>query len=389
MLASPSGLASPEMGQAGLAGIAGLTTAVTTPGRTPPSGPAQRTRHHEATATLRGTATVAHGARTTLLATRMATHGVRASLDATGAHAVTHGARASLKGTRTRAHGSRGTLRRRVTTVHSARATLRIRRTVTAGSRALLRARKTRAHGVAANLQGALVENFGPRVTPGVSPGVSLVVVASSSPGAGVTVTGKDILATVTSVGEGATFVDCVLRGGIRITNDKHFTLRNCRVGVPGQRSGEDGIAFDNFEAYACDIMGFSDGAKINGLDVIMEDCRVRTWGATGDHNDGLQNNAGTGNVTIRYCDIDADPVNGLGGANAAFFWSDGATGLCILEYNLFAGGGFVVRCDDSGTFRVRHNRWVRNGFFGTHTADGTILEWTDNAFLGGGVIDL
>lgn len=232
---------------------------------------------------------------------------------------------------------------------------------------------------------------FGPRVAPGITPGTTLRQVTNYTPAAGETVTGLDILQPVTSSGDGATFINCRLRSGLIITGPAHVTLRNCQLGMPdGSTTNLYGIALahHNWQAYACDILGFGDGARIAGGAQLLEDCRIRLWGRAGDHNDGVQayGPGETATAVIRHCDINGTAVNGAGGANAALFWADNTLGTCLIENNLLTGGGYTLRCHDSGRFTVRHNRW-RDGTWAygpALTTGGTILEWTDNQTLAG-----
>lgn len=138
------------------------------------------------------------------------------------------------------------------------------------------------------------------------------------------------------------------------------FTLNWCTVDRPGT-AGDDGINFTNYTAYRCNIGGSSDGAKING-NIVMRECYVRTKSQGGlDHNDGLQNNGGSGPVLIERCNIDVRPVNGGGGVNGAFFSADGMSGTTTLTDNWFAGGQYVIRLHENGVYVVNGNQ-VLNG---------------------------
>lgn len=133
------------------------------------------------------------------------------------------------------------------------------------------------------------------------------------------------------------------------------FNLDYCTIDTPGAAQ-DDGIHYQDYTANRCRIGGSSDGAKTNG-NVTLTECYIRCEGQdSADHNDGTQNVGGAGPVTIQRCNIDCRPTNGIGAPNAALFAADGFSGLQTWNDNLVAGGGYVMRLYENGTYNVQGN---------------------------------
>lgn len=140
------------------------------------------------------------------------------------------------------------------------------------------------------------------------------------------------------------------------------FTLNWCTV-ESDTSDGGDGINYANYTAYRCRIGGSSDGAKING-NVTMTECYVRTRSQdSADHNDGLQNNGGSGPVSIIRCNIDCRPVNGGGGVNCAIFSADGMSGTVTITDNYLQGGQYLMGLHENGDYIVNGN-WGLSGSY-------------------------
>lgn len=149
------------------------------------------------------------------------------------------------------------------------------------------------------------------------------------------------------------------------------FTANWCTV-ASAASDGGDGMNYNNYTAYRCRIGGSTDGAKING-NVTMTECYVRTMSQdSADHNDGLQNYAGSGNVTIVRCNIDCRPVNGGGGANCAIFSADGMTGTVTITDNYLMGGSYLLGLHENGYYIVNGN-WGLAGSYAYGPVDATL----------------
>lgn len=151
-----------------------------------------------------------------------------------------------------------------------------------------------------------------------------------------------------------------------------------------------------NFSATRSQILGSSDGVRFaSGYnDVLIENyIRLKAQGPT-DHNDGIQMYVPTGGGTILRNNIDARPVGGGGGTNAAIFIADNATGTYEIRDNYLAGGGFTLRLHESGYYRATGNIIEKDSYvYGpfTHGASipGAFLEWLNNKTSDGAIISL
>jgi hypothetical protein len=171
------------------------------------------------------------------------------------------------------------------------------------------------------------------------------------------------------------TLTACRTKGGWACSDDgaTGSILNWCTTDTDGQSAGDDGIWYDSYTAYRCSIRGCSDGAKING-NVTMTECYIRCRAQdSADHNDGCQNYAGSGPVTIQRCNVDARPEGGSGGPNAALFAADGANGLMTWNDNLLAGGGYVMRLYENCTYICQGN-WVIDNSWDYSPADRAVI---------------
>lgn len=189
-------------------------------------------------------------------------------------------------------------------------------------------------------------------------------VLLSSLVANGGTVSKRYFAAGVTIDRDNVTFVACKFNGEVSGHNggaDRPFTLSYCTILTTGA-AGDQGISFTNYAADRCNISGCSDGAKINGNCSITESyirCKAQD---SSDHNDGVQNFAGAGDVTIARCNVDVHPVNDFGtlNGNAALFSADGAVGKMIWNDNLLASGGYTMRLYENCTYECQGN-WIIN----------------------------
>jgi|SRR5215510_8444123 len=234
----------------------------------------------------------------------------------------------------------------------------------------------------------------------GVPAGTSLTTVAGDVELStnGETYTGKLVQGTILVRATNVTIRNCRVRSGINSYYagvDYNPTIEDCDIGAaddgtaPTSHRGDDGIRFSSWTARRCVIEGFSDGAKING-GCTLEDSWVRVHFVSGDHNDGVQNNGGSGAVVVRRCNIDARPTNNSSeSGNAAIFSADGVSGTTTFTKNLVAGGGYTVRLHENGTYIVTDNKLVRGSYqFGTHSlVGGTISQWSGNTFSDNGQV--
>jgi hypothetical protein len=229
----------------------------------------------------------------------------------------------------------------------------------------------------------------------GVPAGVSLTVVNGdvTLSTAGMIYDAKDVRGAIIVTANNVTIKRSKVRDGIKITNNKGLVVEDTELGpVTGKGGLDDGIAFSDYTCRRCDIHNFSDGGKING-NVTIEDSWIHDFPyKPGDHNDALQNNAGSGNVTIRHSNIDIRSFEGStlkDAGNAAIFMAkDNGTisGHMIIENNLLAGGGYTLQLRDLAGYSavVRGNHFVRGSYtWGTHILDSPSSNavWENNVY--------
>lgn len=170
------------------------------------------------------------------------------------------------------------------------------------------------------------------------------------------------------------------------------FTIEDSTVGAAGTcaATGEGAIGSDHYSARRVEIQGYSDGFRVSGNDVLIQDSFVDLCDMTGAHSDGIQGYFGGTNVRLLHNTIDARvrPEN----ENAAIFFSDDSRGAEVRD-NLLVGGGYTLRLHDEtaakkpqdvATYTVSGNRIVDGGWgYGPVSVDdclrGRAITWSDN----------
>lgn len=210
---------------------------------------------------------------------------------------------------------------------------------------------------------------------------------------AGMVYDAKDVRGTMYVRANNITIKRTKAKNGIQIRaweGISGLVIEDSEIGPDSGSGGDDGVAFYNYTCRRCDIHGFSDGAKVNG-NVLIEDSWIHgLYQKSGDHNDGLQNHGGGGNVTIRHSNIDVRPSNVSDKGNAAIFMADNPTGTMTVDNNLLAGGQYTLQFLDSDGYTViaRGNHFVRSSYaLGTHRLhpNGNNVTWENNVFSDNG----
>lgn len=201
----------------------------------------------------------------------------------------------------------------------------------------------------------------------------SSLVNASSLTSSGGTISKHDFALNGINIDIPCTLVACRLSGNVQSPGNvaSDFVMNWCTVSDFDGTVGDYGVGYDSYTLYRCNIGGNSDGIKAGGHCVVTE-CYIRTKGqSSADHNDGMQDSFGNGNVDIIRCNIDPRPVNNLGGANGALFAADSSVGVQTWTDNFLAGGGYVLRMNESCTYVVNGN-WILNGSWAYDTYNHT-----------------
>lgn len=173
------------------------------------------------------------------------------------------------------------------------------------------------------------------------------------------------------------------------------LTLNYCTIDPPTNTTWPYSLGPDNFVATRCNIGGSMDGVNFGGgshKNVLIENyIRVKMRDAD-DHNDGVQSYFASGGGTVLRNNIDARPVGGGGGPNAAFFIADSTEGEYEVRDNYLLGGGYTLRLHENAYYRVTGNIIEKDSYsFGpVNTANAradAFLEWSNNKLSDGTVL--
>lgn len=193
-------------------------------------------------------------------------------------------------------------------------------------------------------------DNTGPAAGGYTLADVIQTVRASNAPGGAYT--GKRFTRGII-IDSPVTLIGCEVDGTID-TQGNLVRLEWCTIRPT--TPGDWAVGPTNFSAYRTQLLGCSDGARMNGgaKGSTLIECYVRCAAQSGsDHNDGVQNYDGSGAVVVLRCNVS---VAGLPGANAALFSADGAKGSTSWVDNWTAGGGYVIRAYEDTSYVIRGN---------------------------------
>lgn len=203
---------------------------------------------------------------------------------------------------------------------------------------------------------------------------------------AGAIIDAKDVRGKIYVRANNVTIKRTKATGGIQIRSDLGNTglvIEDTEMGPSSGSGGDDGISFDNYTCVRCNIHNFSDGGKLNGNVTIVDSYIHDLYQKSGDHNDGLQNYAGSGNVTIKHSTISGAPTNVSDVGNAAIFMADYPTGTMTIDGCLLSGGQYTLQALDNAKYVIINNRFVRGSYnYGTHrVSNPSNVTWSNNAF--------
>ena len=154
--------------------------------------------------------------------------------------------------------------------------------------------------------------------------------------------------------------INCYIHSQVK-TNGHWTVLTNCTIRP--DEVADWCLGDENFYALRCHISNGSDGVRAGGgtLGSTLRECYIRcATQSEQDHNDGVQNYAGVGDLTLLANNID---ISNMPGANAAFMAADNAKGHCILQDNFFAGGGWTVRLYEDMSYTLSGNVIIAGQF--------------------------
>jgi hypothetical protein len=137
----------------------------------------------------------------------------------------------------------------------------------------------------------------------------------------------------------------------------RSFTVVDSTIGPPSGCSGTNAVGFANYTLDRVYIRNFSDGPRVSGDNVLVEDSFMLICSNPGDHSDGVQGYGGGTNVTIRHNTIDQRPASSV---TAAIFFADSSESATVQDNLLMSGGGYTLRIHDD--FNPDHGPWVITG---------------------------
>jgi hypothetical protein len=161
----------------------------------------------------------------------------------------------------------------------------------------------------------------------------------------------------------------------IRVYDGGSLLMEDCQIGDYETTPGERGVGGDNVTLRRVKIVGHTDGIKA-GTNSLYERVWVTDLRDAGPgHEDGLQDDGGNTNYTIRYSRIEGLRYpSGLGNA-AMIIKSDlGSISNVTIEHNAFDGGNYVLMLG-VGDYPPPYNVVIRNNAFGRNFRYGVFLQ--------------
>lgn len=169
----------------------------------------------------------------------------------------------------------------------------------------------------------------------------------------------------------------------VRLDGGKGLLIEDSEI--DGQGRGYGSVVFSGYTLRRVNIHHVTEGPRIAGDDVTIEDSYVHHLVQKGDnHTDVVQVVGGTG-IVVRGNNLQGhNPDSGLLG-NAAFMFGEDDKEVrdCTVEGNLMNGGNYTVNGGGSGTTgaqcRFRDNQFQRDARYGSHGNLGPGVDWDDS----------
>jgi hypothetical protein len=156
------------------------------------------------------------------------------------------------------------------------------------------------------------------------------------------------------------------------------YTIEDSTVGPASGCYGDFAIGAENFTARRVLIRNSSDGFRVSGDNILIEDSFAKVCTDASNHSDGIQGHNGGNNVVIRHNTIDQ---RGVTNATSPIFMADGTVGADVTG-NLLMGGGYVVRLH-SGSYSFENNAVVQGAWgYGPVYSDCGGIDWSNNKLV-------
>jgi hypothetical protein len=165
------------------------------------------------------------------------------------------------------------------------------------------------------------------------------------------------------------------------------YTIHDSLVGPPTGCTNIEAVGVKNYTARRVRMRNVSDGFRVSGDNILIEDSFVFLCSKPGDHSDGVQGYFGGNNVTVRHNTIDQRNAQDV--TSPIFFADDSRSGR--IENNLLMGGGYTLRIHDDhspdiGPWIITGNRIVngawKNGPAYTTNTNCATTTWSDNRLV-------
>jgi hypothetical protein len=234
----------------------------------------------------------------------------------------------------------------------------------------------------------ALGQSFPTAATTGVPAGTSLTTVSSVNlSSAGQVLDGRLVTGDVTVSANNVVIRNSEIRGRITNSSGGSFTIQDSLVGPVSGCASIEAVGYSNYTARRVRMRNVSDGFRVSGSNILIEDSFVLLCSQSGDHSDGIQGYVGGNNVTVRHNTIDQRPANDV---TSPIFFADNSRAATIVD-NLIMGGGYTLRIHDDfnpdvGPWIVTGNRIVNGAWTGgpvdTTNTNCATTTWSDNRLV-------
>lgn len=222
-------------------------------------------------------------------------------------------------------------------------------------------------------------ESTGPPAGVELRPSESLTITED-----GTVVDGLEITGTVTVEADDVVIRNSVIRNtgafAIRLSGGRNLLVEDTEI--DGQGRGHAAVAFGGYTLRRVHIHDVTEGPRIAGGKVTIEDSLIHRLVQKGDnHTDAVQIVGGR-DIVIRGNTIRVDdPAQGTyGNAAVQFGEEEGEVSDCLVEGNLLSGGNYTVNGGGGGTDGAacvfRENHIVDTARYGVVANLGPDASW-------------
>jgi hypothetical protein len=225
----------------------------------------------------------------------------------------------------------------------------------------------------------------------GVPPGTALTTVNGDLTAGtnGQVIDGKLITGSLWIAANNVVVKNSRIYGAILNTNGESYTVSDSEIGPLSGCNGNVAMVYENNTATRLHIHNFSDGPRVSGNNVTVQDSFINVCSNPGDHADGIQGYIGGTNVLVSHNTIDE---RGATAVTAPVFFADNSQSARVKN-NLLAGGGYSLRLHDDftpdhGPWEATGNRivnaaWLYGPALTTNTeCSAATMSWSDNRLV-------